>query len=169
MAMRTELRVGIFVLIGLSMVGLVIFMIGDTSRLFDSKTTYYATFGDVDGLAAGSSVRMGGVTIGRVSRIAYSDNPKSSDIRLELSVVSYEGRRIRQDSVATIEPKGMLGDKMLAITVGDPTLPAVPARGEIAAGKADGILSRLGEMTTQASNVVGNLEKTTGTLADEGF
>src|SRR5690606_25173544 len=81
----------------------------------------------------------------------------------------YEGRRIRQDSVATIEPKGMLGDKMLAITVGDPTLPAVPARGEIAAGKADGILSRLGEMTTQASNVVGNLEKTTGTLADEGF
>src|SRR5690606_33926841 len=45
----------------------------------------------------------------------------------------------------------------------------VPARGEIAAGKADGILSRLGEMTTQASNVVGNLEKTTGTLADEGF
>ncbi len=169
MAKRTELRVGIFVLIGLSMVGVVIFLIGETSRMFETKATYYASFTDVEGLAPGSSVRMGGVPIGRVARVYYSENPDSDEITLELSIVSSEAVRIREDSVAIIEPKGMLGDKLLSISVGDPTRPPLEEGSPIPPGKGDSILARLSQIGEQAGEVVNNLEKTTSTLAEDAF
>jgi phospholipid/cholesterol/gamma-HCH transport system substrate-binding protein len=86
--------------------------------------------------------------------------------------VQGESRRIRQDSVATIEGKGLLGDKMIVITVGDQSKPQIPVGGRIPSKEAEDMaqmIAKLGSITTQVEKVVTNLERTSGSLADEKF
>jgi ABC-type transporter Mla subunit MlaD len=113
---------------------------------------------------------MGGVDIGTVSQVAYGSVAEDKQIHVKMSVVKAESRRIRQDSVATIEGKGLLGDKMIVITVGNQKLPQIPEGGEVPSKEGDDVtqlMAKLGTITGQVERVVGNLEKTTSSLADE--
>ena len=170
MATSREFKVGAFTLAGLSVVGLVVFMIGEERKLFESKLEYLTKFEEVQGLRRGSPVRMGGVDIGAVTEVAYPVAPEDKQIQVKMSIVRDESRRIRQDSVATIENKGLLGDKMIVITVGSQKKAQIPAGGEVPSKTGDDmtqLMAKMGTITTQVEKVVINLEKTTGSLADE--
>lgn len=165
-----EFKVGAFTLAGLTVVGVVVFMIGEERKLFESQLIYQAKFEEVQGLRRGSPVRMGGVDIGSVTEVKYGAVATDKQINVKMSVVQDESRRIRQDSVASIESKGLLGDKMIVITVGNQRLPQVPVGGEVASKEGDdmaAMMGKLGSITVQVEKVVGNLEKTTSSLADD--
>jgi phospholipid/cholesterol/gamma-HCH transport system substrate-binding protein len=170
MAVSREFKVGAFTLAGLLVVGLVVFLIGEERKLFESKQRYYVTFQDVQGLRRGSPVRMGGVDIGAVTEVAYGEVADDKRIHVKMDIVKGESRRIRQDSMATIEGKGLLGDKMVVITVGNQKLPQIPVGGEVPSKEGDDmtqLMGKLGVITGQVEKVVGNLERTTSSLADE--
>jgi phospholipid/cholesterol/gamma-HCH transport system substrate-binding protein len=170
MAVSREFKVGAFTLAGLLVVGLVVFLIGEERKLFESKLLYHVSFQDVQGLRRGSPVRMGGVDIGSVTEVAYGAIAEDKRIHVKMDIVKGESRRIRQDSVATIEGKGLLGDKMITITVGNQKLPQIPVGGEVPSKEGDDLtvlMSKLGSITGQVEKVVDNLEKTTSSLADE--
>jgi phospholipid/cholesterol/gamma-HCH transport system substrate-binding protein len=170
MATSREFKVGAFALAGLAVVGLVVFLIGEERKLFETKLDYRAKFEDVQGLRRGSPVRMGGVDIGTVTDVAYGQVAEDKQIHVRMSIVKDESRRIRQDSVAGIEGKGLLGDKMIVITVGTPALPEVPVGGEVRSKDGDDItqlMGKLGTISNQVEKVVNNLEKTTSSLADD--
>lgn len=170
MATSREFKVGAFTLAGLSVVGLVVFMVGEERKLFESKLEYGAKFEDVQGLRRGSPVRMGGVDIGAVTEVAYGQVADDKRIHVKMAIVRDESRRIRQDSVATIDNKGLLGDKMIVITVGSQKKPQIPAGGEVPSKDGDDmgqLMAKMGTITTQVEKVVINLEKTTSELADE--
>ena len=170
MATSREFKVGAFTLAGLSVVGLVVFMVGEERKLFESKLEYGAKFEEVQGLRRGSPVRMGGVDIGTVTEVAYPEVAEDKRIIVKMSVVRDESRRIRRDSVATIESKGLLGDKMITITVGNPKLPQIPVGGEVPSKEGDDmtqLMAKLGTITGQVEKVVVNLERTTNSLADD--
>src|SRR5688572_18958011 len=111
MQLRREVKVGAFVLVGLIVIGAVIFLIGDERQLFARKLDFNAVFEDVQGLKPGSPVRMGGVDVGSVTKVGYAEDANDPRLYVIMSVVEGEARRIRADSVATIEGKGLLGDK----------------------------------------------------------
>jgi phospholipid/cholesterol/gamma-HCH transport system substrate-binding protein len=170
MAVSREFKVGAFTLAGLLVVGLVVFMIGEERKLFESKLRYHVNFQDVQGLRRGSPVRMGGVDIGSVTEVAYGSAAEDKRIHVKMDIVRDESRRIRQDSLATIEGKGLLGDKMITITVGNQKLPQIPVGGEVPSKEGDdmtALMAKLGTITGQVEKVVDNLEKTTSSLADE--
>lgn len=170
MAVSREFKVGMFTLAGLLVVGFVVFLIGEERKLFESKLRFNASFQDVQGLRRGSPVRMGGVDIGSVMEVAYGDVADDKRIHVKMDVVKDEARRIRQDSVATIEGKGLLGDKMVVITVGNQHLPAIPPGGDVPSKEGDDmsqLMGKLGAITGQVERVVGNLERTTNSLADD--
>lgn len=172
MKLLREVKVGMFVLAGLIVLGVVIFLIGEERRAFTSKETYTSVFRDVQGLRRGSPVRMGGVDIGSVSEVGYGSEANDQKIYVRMAIVESEARRIRADSVATIESKGLLGDKMITITVGSPAKPEIAPGGAIPSRDASDIsevMGRLGAISSQVERVVNNLEKTTGALADEAF
>src|SRR5262245_18359400 len=125
MAIRREVKVGAFVLAGLIALGTVIFMIGDESQMFDRKVVFRTSFEDVNGLNRGSAVRMGGVDVGSVKSVGYSDDPSDPKLYVTVTVVRSQAPRIRRDSVATIDAKGLLGDKMVVITIGSLSQPAL--------------------------------------------
>lgn len=169
MAIRSEVRVGAFVLLGLVLMAALIFVIGDARRVFETKAPYYAEFDDVEGLIPGSMVLMGGVNVGEVRSVAYPDDPRSSRIKVALSITRDEARRIRQDSTISIAPKGLLGDKLLSLSVGNPDLPPLAEGSTIPTSKGGGLFSQIEGMGAKADAVLGNLEKTSGTLAEEAF
>jgi phospholipid/cholesterol/gamma-HCH transport system substrate-binding protein len=169
MALKRELRVGIFVLSGLFVMGLVIFLIGDARNTFESKTSYKTSFTDVQGLVPGSVVRMGGLDIGRVQEVEFSGDPDRKDIVITLSVVKEIAPRVRVDSVTRIEAKGMLGDKMLSISPGAPSQPVLKEGEFILSSEGNDILGRLDNLSEKAVTVMGNLEKTSGTFAEPEF
>jgi hypothetical protein len=48
--MSKNIKVGIFVTLALLVSGVFVFMIGDNRRMWETKVTFHATFGDVSGL-----------------------------------------------------------------------------------------------------------------------
>lgn len=167
-----DVKVGLFVLISLLILGGVIFLIGDQAQLFSSHTEYKAAFKDVNGLSRGSPVRMGGVDIGTVKSLGYGGDPKDDTIYVTLTVVSSEGERIRADSVAEVQGKGFLGDKMIVITVGSENQPSVPAGGLVKTQESrdlEQIIQDLKKTAAGAERVIQNIEVTTAALAEESF
>jgi phospholipid/cholesterol/gamma-HCH transport system substrate-binding protein len=119
-----KLRVGIFVLVAvLAFLG-TIYALGARARLFESRYTIYAEFTQVAGLAEGATVRLAGVQIGRVKDIALSPDP-GGKVRVAMTVAREFGNRIRKNSVARIATQGLLGDKIVEITMGTSEAPPV--------------------------------------------
>src|SRR5262245_45039643 len=108
MKLKSDIKVGFFVMLGLVLSGLLVFLIGDERRVFDRAVTFNAAFYDVAGLKSGAPVEMGGVRIGQVEEVGYA-TPEDPQVHVKLSIVSEEAKRIRTDSIAAIVPKGMLG------------------------------------------------------------
>jgi phospholipid/cholesterol/gamma-HCH transport system substrate-binding protein len=151
MAVSREMKVGAFVLSGLVGAGAIIFLIGDNRSLFDSKVVYHTQFDDVQGVKPGSTVRMGGVDIGAVSKVQYSEDPSHTLIDVELSVVRREAQRIREGSRASIAAKGLLGDKMVSIVAGPPDRPPIPEGGAIQTEPAQDFTQALGKIDEPGS------------------
>jgi phospholipid/cholesterol/gamma-HCH transport system substrate-binding protein len=171
MAIAREVKVGAFVLAGMIAVGIVIFLIGEEHGVFSPKQRYEAVFSNVEGLKGGSPVRMGGVDVGSVVDVRYSEDSADSSIYVTIAVARHAAGRIRTDSVATIEGKGMLGDKMIVISIGSaPT--AVEPGSQIVTEEGGGLeqmLERADAISVKAEKVMENLESTTGTFAEEDF
>ncbi len=114
--MEKTIKVGIFVLAGLVLGGIAVFLIGENRNLWDPKVSYRAAFYDVSGLKPGAPVRMGGVDIGTVASVGHDGDPLDTRIYVKIEVVKREAARVRDDTVARVVNKGLLGDKMVELS-----------------------------------------------------
>lgn len=161
-----DIKVGLFVLSGLLFSALVIFLIGDERRFFNSSVHINTTFSDVQGLKPGAPVRMGGIDVGTVKKVGYKKGSTDNTIYVELDIVKDEAARIRKDSIARVAAKGLLGDKMVEITKG--TSPeTVPPGGDIKGEEPTDLMGIAQGMTEKANNALGNISKVTESFADE--
>ncbi len=129
-----DMILGLFVALGLLVLVLLIFLIGRERRLFDSSISVETHFPNVAGLALGADVMLSGVVVGHVSKIKFpllrSDAPgMSRDITIVMEVAKSAMDWIREDSIARIDSKGLLGDKLINISIGSPELPELQAGG----------------------------------------
>jgi phospholipid/cholesterol/gamma-HCH transport system substrate-binding protein len=115
---KTARRVGIFLALGIVVAIVAVFTLGSKGGLFESKTTLYVHFADINGLVPGAPVRLAGLDVGMVSKIRFSDDLSKREASVELAVKDRYMSRIRGDSRAFIDSKGLLGDKLVNITIG---------------------------------------------------
>ncbi len=172
MRIAREIKVGLFVLVGLICIGVVIFLIGEDKQMFSDRVHFKTQFSDVEGLKRGSPVRMGGINVGTVESLGYGTDPKDPEIYVEISIVAREARRVRVDTIASIAGKGLLGDKMLELSVGSPDKPPLTPGSVIKNEEPQdytAMLDSLNRMTSKVEKVVGNLQVTTEGLAEQGF
>src|SRR5262245_33860357 len=92
---KNDLKVGVFVLLGLTLGALVVFLIGGERRVFESAVDYRTSFDDVGGLKPGAPVNMGGVRIGKVESVEYSAEADDAQVHVVLEIVDTEAVRIR--------------------------------------------------------------------------
>lgn len=109
---RTEMVVGLFVLVGIACLGYLAIKLGKLEVLGNSGYNIYADFPSVAGLKIGDPVEIAGVKIGRVEAIGLAEDRA----RLELRV--NDGVKLQEDAIASVRARGLIGDKFVLITPG---------------------------------------------------
>jgi phospholipid/cholesterol/gamma-HCH transport system substrate-binding protein len=122
-----KLIVGLFVAGCLALFGVGLFLIGDSNQMFTKSFKVHADFSKITGIQNGGKVRVAGMDAGTVT---YIDVPSQPDgkFRVHIRIVEKLHPIVRQDSVATIQTDGLLGNKYLQIDPGSTTSP--PARAD---------------------------------------
>jgi phospholipid/cholesterol/gamma-HCH transport system substrate-binding protein len=165
--MTRAARLGAFIVFTLAILVAGVFIIGSRQYLFSSTYQLKAQFDNVAGLDAGADVRVGGVHSGTVRSILLPHRPgERVTVVMELAKSTHE--IIKQDSVATIETEGLLGNQYMAISFGSAGKADVRAGDIIASqpplemadmlNKASGILDSSQKAVQNATQATANLD-----------
>ena len=122
----SQLRVGIFVLFGLAVLGFLILNSTGDFNPFKKELKLKARFPSADGLRPGAEVQLAGVNIGQVDEVRFlpPDSPEDAKIEAIMTVdAELDGKpisdRIRTDSTAQLIATSVLAnDKIINITTG---------------------------------------------------
>jgi phospholipid/cholesterol/gamma-HCH transport system substrate-binding protein len=127
--MATPVRlagVGIFVVVGLILFGIGLFLIGDRQMLFAKKFTIYTEFKKITGLQPGAIVRVSGAKAGSITSILPPNTP-GEKFRVKFEITEALHQLVRTDSFASIETEGLVGGNYLGIGTGtDAAAPIAP-------------------------------------------
>jgi phospholipid/cholesterol/gamma-HCH transport system substrate-binding protein len=122
--------VGAFVIGGLLLFAVGLFLIGDRRMLFTDTFEVYAEFAQVAALDKGAKVRVAGLDAGEVEEISVPTGP-SGKFRVRMRVREDLHPLMRIDSVASIQNDGLVGNKFVQIQTGTDESPRVPDQGTI--------------------------------------
>jgi phospholipid/cholesterol/gamma-HCH transport system substrate-binding protein len=111
---KIEFLVGLFVLLGVAAI-VHLSIRASAGNLLGGDTYLLETrFANAGGIHSGSSVMLSGVNIGRVEDVRMEASDFSAIVTLRLPVAL----RLPTDSMASIKPSGLIGDKFVALSPG---------------------------------------------------
>jgi len=162
----TELRVGLFVLVALFVLGAGIFYVTGAGPLAP-KYRLRTYLPEVSGLANGAPVRVDGVEVGNVvtSRLLPRTGGKTPDRNKNIEVTMRVDRRyqpdILTDSVASLVTEGLLGNRYVNITRGLTGTP-VPDAGVVPGAEE----KAMKEVVERSADLLGNLQALSDDVKD---
>jgi phospholipid/cholesterol/gamma-HCH transport system substrate-binding protein len=122
---QTQLRIGLLVLTALLLFVGFVLSVGKRSAMFEERYSLWTSFSSSEGLTEGAPVRLAGVQVGNVARVNFGRDPKDRRIVFTLTIERRVQERIRGDSIASIGTIGLVGDKVLEISVGSHDQPVL--------------------------------------------
>src|SRR6476660_5658889 len=152
-----EFKVGLFVFVGLAMLGALVVQFG---RLGEGFKTYYALtvrFNDASGLLKGSDVLLAGARIGKVA-----DAPRlvreGTGIAVPLKIYDYI--KIPEGTKFTVGSSGLLGDRFVNVTMptGQPKA-YLPPNAYVSGARESGIDDITREGTALITDARGTVQK----------
>jgi len=138
---RRFLAVGIFIIAGVTLFTLGIFLIGSRHEAFSHHVLLYTNFSDLDGVTKGSKVQVAGMDAGQVTKIDVPGSP-NGQFRVQMKVDDQFNGLVRTDSVVTVDTEGVVGNTFLTIHPGSPGASIAPAN-SVLQSKAPITLSEL--------------------------
>ena len=109
---RLELSVGTFVLAGGAALVYLAVTLGEFSLSSKPRYPVTARFSSVGDLKVGDPVKMAGVPIGEVKAMRLTDFVAEAELSIEEAVV------LPEDTIASIQSAGLLGDAYVALSPG---------------------------------------------------
>lgn len=185
MAASQNVRVGLFVSFLFALLGGTLFLVSGSTKIFEEHYALNASWSDVAGLKQGSVVRLSGIDVGEVTKLVFSET-EHGKIHVTLSISETYQHRIRQcaqneefpieegvrskkSSIARIDSIGVLGDKYVSISVGDPSCPQMEQDDWIQTvealdivsytKKVTGILNNTDDISYKVNNILGNTDE----------
>jgi phospholipid/cholesterol/gamma-HCH transport system substrate-binding protein len=167
-----KIRIGLFTFIGLLVLVLAIFFIGNRKNLFSSTFNVYGTFKNVNGLQVGNNVRFAGINVGVVQSInIVSDSAARVDVTLNSNVRKF----IKKDSKLSIGSDGLMGDKLIVIAPGgiastqevkngDQLAAVNPVDIDKIIGKMTGVITNAESLTAGLSQIVAKVNSGQGSI-----
>jgi phospholipid/cholesterol/gamma-HCH transport system substrate-binding protein len=159
-----KLRLGLFVIIGLSLFILAVYFIGDKQQMFGKTNQLSAVFNNVSGLQLGNNVRYSGINVGTVSSIAMiNDTAIKVDMLIDKTIFSH----IRKNAIATIGSDGLVGNMIINIIPGKGKATAISPGDKIRTLnriRTDDMLNTLGKTNKNAALLTSDLLKITNEI-----
>ena len=115
----TELKVGIFILIGMLILFIIVFSISD---VYLTKPGYRikVIFNFVSGISQAAPVRFAVVSVGQVEKIDLTYDPSDKRTKAVIHAWLEGDTKIEEDAEVTVNMLGLLGEKYLEIFPGTP-------------------------------------------------
>jgi len=112
---KFKIRLGLFVIGGLILFVLAIFIIGKQKNLFNPVFKLTTTFYNIGGLQVGNNVRFSGINVGTVDNIAIIND---STVKIDMLIRKNVWKFIKSDCRVAIGSEGLIGDKLINISQG---------------------------------------------------
>jgi len=159
-----------------------LFLIGDKQKLFSNTSEYFIKFREVNDLKKGAVIMISGINVGSVHSI---DLPKNSgdSVLVAVNIVKDAVNLIHTDSKASVTTVGLVGDKIISITVGSQKSPLLHPGGLIigesqrdlmgVVDTAAAAINSIRLLTTQINEVISDVRDGKGSigklLTDDGL
>jgi len=117
--MQQNVRLGLFIVLGLGLLAVGILMIGGKQSLWQPTYLVKAEFANAGGLNESADVRVGGIREGSVQHIQLPREPKGK-VTVVMSLSETTRDIVRVDSTAAIKSQGLLGDEYVEVSFGSP-------------------------------------------------
>jgi phospholipid/cholesterol/gamma-HCH transport system substrate-binding protein len=162
----SELRVGLFVLVGLAVLAVGIFYVTGAG-VFGPKYRLKTYLPEVSGLAAGAPVRLDGVNVGNVEQIKLvpRERGKSPDrmhnIEIDMRLDRKYQNDILTDSTAVLVTEGLLGNRYVNIERGYTGVPL--KEGQVVPGTEEKAIK---EVVERSADVLSNLQALSDNVKD---
>jgi phospholipid/cholesterol/gamma-HCH transport system substrate-binding protein len=165
-----DVKLGVFVLSGLLLLILLLYMIGRNRNMFGSNFNLRARFENVQGLKAGNNVRFSGIDIGTVKEVKIINDTL---MEVEMIIDKKVKNILKKNAIVSITTDGLVGNKIVNITaVKSPSLYAeendiLPSKKSI---DTDVMLRTLSKTNNDIAEIANNLKLTINKLnSSEGL
>ena len=151
----TDLRVGLFVLVGLIVVAMGIFYVTGQKGFWTAKYRVKTYLPEVEDLTTGAPVSLDGVNVGNVETITLTPHPpdKNHNITVVMRLERSHQNDIRTDSTASLVTQGLLGNRYVSITRGF-TGSVIPPGGVVPGGE----VPEIKDVVERGADVAQNLQ-----------
>lgn len=169
-----QIRIGVFSLTAVTLFIFAILMVSGEGEFWEKKAILHTQFSNAGGLKTASPVTLGGVIVGRVKKIRYIETPNVYLVELDLEVKESILSKIREDSLAQLKTQGLLGDRYIEITMGQPLSPGIKPGGYInpssrsdfddLAAQSSDFINKLSFLSDEMKLLIHNINEGKGTL-----
>jgi phospholipid/cholesterol/gamma-HCH transport system substrate-binding protein len=128
-----SVKLGLFVLAGLFVLILTLYLIGKSQNLFGSNVELKARFRNVSGLMSGSNILFSGIQVGTVNKIHIIDD---TTIEVGFLVDKQMLPYIHRNARVSIGTEGLMGNKIINILPVNESSPAI-REGELLSASQD--------------------------------
>jgi phospholipid/cholesterol/gamma-HCH transport system substrate-binding protein len=159
-----KIIVGLFIVLGFILFTVAIFVIGSKENMFTSTFKLNSEFETVSGLKPGASVRMNGISVGKVDNIEIKSKTK---VLVEMTLEKSVQKFIKKDSKATINSEGLVGNKIVELIPGSSEAPSILDNEMIVSVRpieVQDIISGLKETSDNATLITKDLSEITGRI-----
>ncbi len=147
----SEIKVGIFVLIGIIILAYMSLKVGKFDFGKPEGYEIIAYFDNVSGLNTDVPVEIAGIEVGRVKEIVLDQGKAKVSMR-----ISYD-TSIPSDSTASLRSRGLMGDKFIEIALGSPESPSLKNGEKVVHTRTpadiDQAVNKIGEVAGDISKV----------------
>ncbi|MCX5708878.1 MAG: MlaD family protein [Candidatus Omnitrophica bacterium] len=172
---KVELKVGIFVAVGLVVLMIFVLLIGD----FKNQVSAYKVkfqFNFINGVRPGAPVRFAGVDVGQVQKIALVPRPEEHSTKIEIIGIIRKDIKIPVDSQVWVNTLGILGEKYIDVMPGKNYTDFIPENATMIGNDpvamhefgelAKSIVQKLDASITEIKGVVGSVDNLAKNLND---
>lgn len=147
----TQLKAGIFTLIGLVILVISVLVLGGGKFLFRSTYILKVHFDQVQGLSRGSVVSLTGYPVGNVHNIEFL--PHSGLLEVSVKIDETFKNRITEGSRASVKTQGALGDKYIYVTPGPIDAPPLDEGELLLTGETTDFIDQIASESEKLSEV----------------
>lgn len=113
-----DVRVGIFIFVGMAFMLFIVMIVGTNTRKFTSKYTLHTFVPNVISLNPGAYITIAGIKAGTIGDFDYTTRDGQFGVHISLFIEHKFKKWVTTSSRATIKTLGMLGDKYVEISLG---------------------------------------------------
>lgn len=157
-SIRSEIKVGIFVIVGLIILLLSILLLGGDQMFLANTYQLKAKFEEVQGLAKGSVVSLAGLPVGNVKNLEFA--PGTMQLIVTLDIDQEFQNRITEGSLASVKTQGALGDRYVFIEPGPLEGNPLPKGAEVPTSDTGDLMEVISERSKDLANIVDVINET---------